>query len=318
LILSALRRSVGSVRASRVCIASLTLGLALFASSVSFAEGPAVKASNLRVIANYDWTHVNSDEVFQFSPTPGLVQAMAIDVDSGGFTGIYTFPILDDESFGARVMGSADFSKINSSPLPEGRPNAGQETLRHGLTLGGEVFWRDPTVGEFGVGTFYSFADAETDSADRSEHTAGVTAFGELFLNDFLGYGPVDLDASVAFSDSDIDDNGSFSAERSYTGRWGATLYPNDSFSLRTGGVYSRTNFGTSEHSALIGFEADARILLPLEPLVTLGAGFEVGKFEVAPNGVQNYGSMFFGLGFSVTISFADAQSLLELNRNFY
>ena len=309
LILSALRRSTGSVRVSRVCIASLTLGLALFANSVSFAEGPAVKASNLRVIANYDYTHINSDEVFEFSPTR-LVNVAEVDIDSGGFTGIYTFPFLEDESLGARLIGGANFSKVHADTF--------EETKRHGLDLGGEVFWRDPSVGEFGLGTFYEYADAVTGPTDRSEHTAGVTAFGQVFVNDFLGYGPVDLDISAAFSDSDIEDNGSESAERTYAGRWGATLYPSDTFSVRTGGVYSRTNLGTGTHVRVVGFEADARLLLPVEPLVTLGAGFEVGDYEVGANGVQNYGSMFFGIGFSVTISFADAQSLLELNRNFY
>ena len=223
MILSALRRSIGS----NPCLGALTVFAAtlafssLFASAASAEEKPAVKESNLRIIADYAYRHINSDEVFRFGPTV-LTNTPELNVDDGGFRGIYTFPILDDAALGARLIGGANFSKVDGDfdSLAVPVVVADPAVKRHGLDLGGEVFWRDPSVGELGMGTFYIFAEADSGSDTRSEHTAGVTAFGKIFVNDFMGYGPVDLDGSVEFSDSNIDDNGALSAQRPQPTGW--------------------------------------------------------------------------------------------------
>ena len=141
---------------------------------------------------------------------------------------------------------------------------------------------------------------------------------GKLFLDQILGFGPIDLDLSGRFSDSDIDNNGSFSAERTYAARGGAKLYFSDNFSLRTGGAWTRTNFGTGNYVEDTVFEADARLLVPSMPSVTIGAGFFIGDREESPRGFQNYGRQYGGLSVSVDVSFPGATSLVELNRRYY
>ena len=306
-----------SVRLSTVLRTAILSSAALLVlgSGLSIAGEPAVQEANGRFIANYDYIHVNSDDIFRFSSPAGLTQAIEVDIDSGGFTGIYTTPI--NNEFGARVIGGPTFSKIHVDTL--------DDLTSYGFLAGGDVFWRDPAVGELGFGTFYNFADAERfrstsdlTSVDRFEHTAGVHAYGKMFVNDFLGIGPVDLDASATFSDSDIEDNGSLSAERNYGARWGATLYPSDSFALRVGGRYSRTNFGDGSFQQQTVMDVDAQVMIPSRPNVILAAGFFVGTTEEAPEGFQNYGRFISGIALSATISFPGADALVDLNRRFF
>lgn len=328
MILSALsrflRRFISIPRsASRTAsFSAVVLSVGAFAAPLLIAgpsqADPAVKEANLRIVADYNFDHVNSNDAFQYTPGPTtLTSIQEVDIDSGGFTGFYTFP-LSGEAYGARVYGGPTFSERSADVFARVVPNVRDTVKRVGVDLGGDVFWRDPTVGEVGIGTFYQFSAAEAGETDRSEHNAGVRAYGKLFVDDFASYGPFDLDVSAVFSDADIDDNGSLSAERTYTARGGARLYPNDSFSLRVGGVYSRTNYGDTSFSEMRAMEVDADLLLPMASAVTLGAGFRVGTIDEAPVGFQNYGRFFFGLAFKATISFTDAKSLLELNRHFY
>lgn len=331
MILSAFHRLNSVSPLTVLLIAGVFSASSLMVAAPSQAD-PAVKEANVRIVADYNFDHVNSNDAFQYTPPPTTLGSIQeVDIDSGGFTGIFTFPVA--EAFGVRVYGGPTFSKtsidqfatVRVSPLVSPRVSI----ERFGLDVGGDVFWRDPNVGEAGIGTFYQFSSVDAGNVDdefvgagrsinRSEHTAGVHAYGKLFLDDFIGYGPLDLDLSANFSDSNIDDHGSLSAERTYTTRGGARLYPNDHFALRIGGVFSRTNFGDTAFSEIRGMEVDADVLLPMARAITLGAGFRVGTVDEAPVGFQNYGRMFFGLAFKATISFTDAKSLLELNRHLY
>ena len=307
-----------SARLSTVLRTALvsTTALLVLGSGVATAGDRAVQEANFRFIANYDYIHLNSDDVFRFTaPTEPEGVGVEVDTSAGGFTGIYTMPIGNE--FGARIIGGPTFSKIHVDTV--------DDLKSYGLMAGGDVFWRDPAIGELGVGTFYNFAESEQfrstsdfRSVDRFDHTAGVHAYGEFFINDLLGFGPVDLDASVNFSDSNIDDNGSLSAERNYGARWGATLYPGDSFSVRLGGRYSRTNYGDLSFQQQTVMDLDAKVMIPSKPNVILGAGFFMGTTEEAPNGFQNYGRFISGIAISATISFPGADSLVDLNRRFF
>ena len=46
------------------------------------AGDPAVQEANFRFIGNYDYIHVNSDDVFRFTAPAGLAQAVEVDVDA--------------------------------------------------------------------------------------------------------------------------------------------------------------------------------------------------------------------------------------------
>lgn len=317
LLHSLVAREASARRCRSARLVSLLTAVAAFAFALPAAAGdPAVKEANGRFIVGYDYAHVNADDVFRFTPAPTtLTRADESDTDLVSFTGFYTLPVADQ--FGTRVYGSINWSKVHVDGLDDLRST--------GLLMGADAFWRDPAVGEFGAGTFYEFRDSELFRSeidftvtDKSEHTAGVRAYGKLFLDQILGFGPIDLDLSGRFSDSDIDDNGSFSAERTYSARGGAKLYFSDNFSFRAGGAWTRTNFGSATFIEDRVFEADARLLVPSMPSVTIGAGFFIGQREESPRTFQNFGRQYGGLRVQVDVSFPGATSLVELNRRYF
>lgn len=309
------RFATGLARRVALVAGCLALAAGGLGAGAATAE-PAVKQASARVVAAYDWVHVFSEEAYRVDPPPAtLSDAQEIDIDAGGFTGFYTFPI--DEQFGARAFAGPTFSKVH--------PDTRDELSSYGLLLGGDAFWRDPTLGELGLGTFYLFEDAEVASPDgqfraleRNEHTAGVRAFGSIFLTGVFLLGDADVDASMRFSDSDIDSDGNASAQRNYSAQGGLRIYPTNHFSMRVGGRWSRTNFGTGEHVEQQVMDVDFDVLLPMAPNITLNGGFTVGTREEQIENFQRFGRMVLGFGVSATVSFTDAVSLLELNRHYY
>ncbi|MEM9174968.1 MAG: hypothetical protein AAGC67_07015 [Myxococcota bacterium] len=305
---------------TRSLSSALLLALFLaFVASPAFAESePAVREANFRVGADYTWLHFFSDDVFQFRPGPRtLVSVPEVDIDDGGFTGTYVMPleVLGPE-FGLRVFGGPRFTKTH--------PDVLEETKTYGLTTGGEVFWRDPNVGEIGAGTFYAWDESRRGSemgsgnVNRSNHEAGLNVFGKAFFGT-PGEGlPVDLDVNLAFSDADIDSGGANSANRTYAANGGARVYFNDHTSFRLGADYSRTNLGQTDYVENILATMDLEILLPTERNVVIGGGFIVGDRTESFIEFQQYGRLVFGISLNATISFTGAESLAELRRNFF
>ncbi len=297
-----------------LCSALLLLLLALLVPSSAIAgEEPAVREANFRIRGDYTWLHYFSDEVFQFTPGPTtLVDVQEVDIDDGGFTGTYVMPlaVLGDE-FGARVFAGPRFSKTH--------PDVAEETKNYGFATGGDVFWRDPAVGEVGIGTFYEWDESETGSVDRSNHEAGLLAYGKAFFGT-PGQGTpiVDLDLTLAFSDADIDSSGANSANRTYSANGGVRAYFNDHAAVRLGGVWSRTNLGSTDHVENKLATIDLEVLLPTQKNVILGGGFIVGDRTEAFSAFQNYGRLVFGITLNATVSFTGAESLAELRRNFF
>lgn len=290
----------------------LVLFATLGSTSASAGEEPAVREANLRIRGDYTWLHYFSDEVFQFSPGPtALVDRPEVDIDDGGFVGTYVMPleVLGDE-FGVRVYGGPRFTKSH--------PDVAEETKTYGITAGGDVFWRDPAVGEVGAGTFYSWDESETGSVDRSNHEAGLLAYGKAFFGTPGSGTPVDLDLTLAFSDADIDSSGANSAIRTYSANGGVRAYFNDHAAVRLGGVWSRTNLGATDHVENKLATLDLEVLLPTERNVILGGGFIVGDRTEAFSAFQNYGRLVFGISLNATVSFTGAESLAELRRNFF
>jgi hypothetical protein len=284
---------------------------ALLASSVAIsaasAAEPAVKERNFRVMGSYDFIRVGSDRA---TGREGVVEDFPEeDIDLGIVLGIVTVPI--SHSFGARAFFGALGSKRHVDDQSERRIG--------GLEMGGDIFWRDQEIGEIGIGPRYTWRDVERGGSNQSGHNGGAAINGSLFLGDF-GLGPMDIEmqASVLDSDVDIDRDGDLSPGRTYHFSGGVTAYLADNFSMGLAGSYTRENAGNGEHLVTTGADIDARLLLPMRPAVTLGASVSGGRQDVAVNGFSNYGVDFYSIGVSVEVSFPGADSLLELNRNFY
>lgn len=297
--------------ASLLLALAATLSVLLLGSvmaSAARASEPAVKQLNGRALARYDYIHINSSDVFRFRPPPTVNASVTEeDIDRGFFQGVLTIPL--QHAVGLRALVAATTSKRH--------PDQFEETKSGGLEIGADLFVRNPEVGEAGIGPRYRWDETTTGQVDRSNHAAGVAAYGTLFLDEFL-FGPMDLGVNGRFLDADIDSDGAFSAEREYSAGGRVTTYVSDRVAVGVGGSWSRTNFGTGEHVEYASADFDLDLLLPTPLPVTLGAGFSYGKQEVGSLALSNYGREFFSLGFSLTVSFVDAQSLLELNRFYY
>ncbi len=286
--------------------------LSLVAGAAIAGEEPAVREANFRISGDYTWLHYFSEEAFQLRPGPAtLVDVPEVDIDNGGFTGTYVAPLpaLGDE-FGVRAFAGPRFTKSH--------PDVVEETKRYGITMGGDVFWRDPTIGEAGVGTFYGWDESETGPVERSNHEAGVVAFGKAFFGTPGEGFPVDLDVTLAFSDADIDSSGANSANRTYSANGGVRAYLNDNASFRAGWIWSRTNLGTTDHVEDRFATLDVEVLLPTDRNVILGGGLVLGNREESFIEFQKYGRFVFGITLNATVSFTGAESLAELRRNFF
>jgi hypothetical protein len=301
---------IGAPRCSgRVAgISGWVLGCLVLAS-VATAREPAVKASNGRVAAFYEYTHVDSEDAFRFpaTGTPVLEHISEVDIDEGGVRGTYTMPLGD--ALGLRFIAGTAGSKTH--------PDVSAKTKTAGLDFGGDIFLRDPEVFELGIGPRYVWTDLSRGSTDRTIHSAGAAAYGKYFLQDFR-YGPVDLDLSGEVLDSDIDRDSAFPSQRTFIVAGGARLYFSDAAALRLGGRWSRSNFEGGGNIITGAADIDLDILLPFKPNVTLGAGLSIGHVEQSQPGLAQFGRPFFSLGISATVSFPGADSLVELNRFYY
>jgi hypothetical protein len=290
------------------------LGLSLVGmvwATVAAASEPAVRQKNVRVVAFYDYTHIDSDDVFAFPPGGGSVRVHAseIDLDEGGARGTYTFPL--GHSLGARVIAGTTGSKVH--------PDGLEETKSGGIDLGGDIFLRDPERFEVGIGPRYNWMDRSRGSSDETIHSGGMAAYAKYFLKEF-GVGPVDLDLSGQFMnmDSDVDISGALSARRTDSAGGGARVYLSDAVALRVGGQWTRLNYGGGGNEVTKAADFDLDVLLPFRPNVTLGADLTIGEIDQSIPGVANFGRQFFSMGISLTVSFPGVDSLVELTRFYY
>ena len=285
----------------------LTVVTGLLASTLAAAREPAVRELNVRAVGSFDHISVGSDDVFNSSGL--LVHLSEEESDIGSIVGVVTVPI--GETLGARGFFGAVGSKRHIDVLPARRSG--------GIEMGGDLFWRDPEVGEIGIGPRYFWNQTTALGEDQSSHSGGAELSASLFIESF-GVGPVDLDfvTSVLDSELDPDRNGSYRPGRTYAAAGGATVYLSDNFSAGLGGSWTRENAGNGEHHIVTSADIDAEVLLPFSPAVTLGAGLSFGEQEFSLSNFSTYGVSFWSIGVSVGVSFPGANSLVELNRFFY
>ena len=279
------------------------------------ASEPAVKALNVRALARYDYTHVDSEEVFRFTPPPPVLDQSTFgeeDIDAGAILGFVTLPI--EHSLGARFFAGPTGSKRHVDRF--------DATRSYGFELGGDLFWRDPEVGELGIGPRYLFSSSTTGGVDRTTNSVGADVYGVLFVQDF-GVGAIDLRGYLGFlhseSDPEAESDGTYSGMSNFRAGGNATLYVSDFLALGLGGSWSRSNFGNGGESLDISSaDIDIDVLVPVVLPITLGAEVSIGRQERSAAGFAQFGRDFFSIGVSLTLSFTDASSLLELNRFYY
>jgi hypothetical protein len=296
------------------CIAMSAVGFILTAGAAQAADpaaNSAVREGNARIKGYFDYSHrAGEDDVFVTGPSaPGMMSfdPPEQDIEAGGVIGTYTFPVA--ESIGARVIIDPNATSINTPGLPHIRSS--------GIALGGDLFWRDPNVGEFGVGPRYAWNHLEPAGNNSETHTGGAEASATLFLEDF-GIGPVDLGVDGRYLYSETDDNGFLIADRTWGVSGGARAYVSDIVALGLGGSWTRERFEAGDKSATTTADLSMDILLPFSTPLTLGATASFGQYERFQSGLATYGVDYYSLGVALTVSFATAKSLVELERHFY
>ena len=297
----------------------VTALLTVATGGLAQASEPAVKAMNMRVLARYDYTHVDSEEVFRFTPPPAVLDTVTFgeeDIDAGTILGFVTIPI--EHSLGARLFAGPTGSKRHVDRF--------DATRSYGFEAGGDLFWRDPEIGELGIGPRYLFSSSTTGGVDRTTNSVGADVYGVLFVEDF-GLGPIDVRGTLGFlhseSEPEPESDGNYSGISNFNAGGNATLYVSDSLALGLGGSWSRSNFGNGGESlevasADLDIDFLVPVLVPAAVPITLGADISIGTQERSASGFAQFGRDFFSVGVSLTLSFADATSLLELNRFYY
>ena len=294
---------------ARYAVAFLVAACVVGSAGLASAAKPAVKERNIRALARYDYVHVNSDDVNRFAPAPANPNDSfpEIDFDTGTFLGFLTMPVGD--GMGARFFAGPATSKRHA--------DVETATKSSGLEFGGDLFFRDPEVGEFGIGPRYSWRETKQGRVDKSAHYGGGEMYGRAFFEGF-GFGPVDLDTRTSVLDGDIDIDGKFSEGTVYSAGGGATVYFSDRLAVGLGGSWTRSNNDDGDHLTVSSADIDIDVLLPLPMPVTFGFDVSIGNQDRAASGFDNFGSDFFSIGLGLTISFTEATSLVELSRFYY
>ena len=182
-------RRISKTLAANVVSAMVAVGVLVASAVTSMSEGPAVSDINAKL-----------------SLFGGSVNDSTSD-SLGGLAGSFTMPL-------AHTLGlqlDAGYARIGDGNFGSG---------------GAHLFWRDPTVGLFGV--YAGYAHLDLSGTDVGFGRTGLEA--QYFTRSLT----LDLAGGVKFGD----------IEQGY-GRARLQFYPTDNLMLRGGWLYEGANFGT-------------------------------------------------------------------------
>lgn len=289
------------------CLIGFQLGL-LVSPSRGFAADPAVAAFNYQAIAGYRFEHVeDSDATFNVFPFQFTVPEEESHRVSA--VGRLTMPV--SERIGARAFLSPGYVRGEVDDFSRSEIDGG------GISVGGDLFVRDPERFEIGIGPRFDWITLELDGFDQDLRTFGGELGVRGFLPDF-GVGPLDLQLTGALGDRDVDKNGSDFSGRTGSVEGGVVLYPFDRLSIQLGGVWtSDPALDGSHYESRFGvLELD--FLLAKSPAWILGPRVLAGERDRPFFGLENVDQTFYSIGFELSASFPGADSLVVLRRRYH
>lgn len=181
-----------------------------------------------------------------------------------------------------------------------------------------EVFWRDPTKGQFGVGYGYGWATPQTPSSVQSIRVNTIPVHASVYMPD-LGGGTVDWNASFTYDWLELRSAAGATKQWMYEFH-GSSIWYVDRFATFEGGVrYSRL-IGSQQSDQLEGvFELE--ILVPsgkrrFGTVALLGSVGRANQMDL-PSPFGSMSRLTWQIGAEVTVHFPGVDSLLELNRAY-
>lgn len=271
----------------------------LFGSSPvrAYEYEPGVREVNSQLTAGFTYSHRESE-----NPAPEQ------DGYAGAIEGVVSFPI--ERELGGRLFLSSSYGETEFDGS-RGDVESGS------VALGGDLFLRYAKIFELAAGPRYGWIDEDPPSGQKSSQFVGGFVGGRLFFEGF-GFGPIDLELSGDYRHGAAGTVGNIANGDRYAAGGGFRLYPFDIFSIRATGSWSRSNFSTRQVVEEKLGNLDLDFLIPGRPALTLGLNFSGGEEESSFTGQSTFSRAVFRAGVRATLSFPGADSLIELERNYY
>lgn len=288
------------------CLIGFQIGLILVPSRVLAAD-PAVAVFNYQAGVGYRFEHVEESDA-RFFTFPFLFNVPEEDIHRASAFGRLTVPV--SGPIGARAFLSPGYVNRQIDDFSQTEIDGG------GISIGGDLFVRNPERFEIGVGPRFDWATLESDGFDQDLRTFGGELGVRGFLPDF-GVGPLDLQISGAIGDRDVDQDGGDFSGRTSSAAGGVVLYPFDRSSIHFGGVWtSEPALDGSHFESRFGvFELD--FLLAKSPAWVVGPRVSAGERDRPFFGPTSVDQTFYSIGFELSASFPGADSLVVLRRRY-
>ena len=187
---------------------------------------------------------------------------------------------------------------------------------------GGEaqLFWRDPTKGQFGLGYGYYWSAPQTTSVVDSIRIQSLPVYAAIYMPSMNG-AAVDWNASFRYDFLSLQSTTGSRNEWAYEARFGSTWYINDVASFEGAVRYERRL--ADEQEDILEGDFAIEILIPTGgerhfASVSLDGGVgRAARMDLPLLPSTSLSSLTWRVGAQATIFFPGVTSLIELNRAY-
>lgn len=291
-------------------LGTIIAGSAHAANSDATSEGrrPAVSAPNVRLSANYDYTHTDSTEAsFQSGGTTSTLRIGEIESHSSQLEIVGTLPLT--HSTGVRGKLRGDF-RAESEDADSG--NQDTDTGAYGAAV--ELFLRNPDLGSFTLGGSYHRLDGD-DGFDANAF--GGVADLRIFFPD-LGSGEFDWFLRFDYEHREVEGSGRPFDPRidTYQVSGGTGWYFGDNFQFLLGGSWTRSENSPISREDSEGF-VTGRWRLPTPIPLELSLDGRAGVSEYKQSPFSSDDRFIYGGQIGLTYRFGSGATLIESIRAF-
>ncbi|MDG2050979.1 MAG: hypothetical protein P8M78_12525 [Myxococcota bacterium] len=183
----------------------------------------------------------------------------------------------------------------------------------------GQLFWRDPTKGQVGLGYGYYWLTSTTPSTVDSVRIQSLPVYASLYMPSMNGVA-VDWNASFRYDFLSLQSAGGDKKEWAYEARASSIWYVNELISFEAGVRYERLIKDKQEDILEGAFALE--ILVPtggdrfFGSVALIGGVGRSEKMDLAPP-TTSLSSLAWRVGVQASVFFPGVHSLLELNRAY-
>ena len=272
---------------------------------------PAVARANVRVLAGYDYSHVDRTRASFFDPntsTTSILQFDEVDRQRTRAELVGTLGLAHSLGLRGRLRGGYGNARRRLDGLDPG--NDDFDTASYGVVT--ELFARDPELGALTVGGSYDRLDG--DGGFEADEFGGSAAVAIFFPD--MGSGPVDWTLRFDYLRRQISGAGSSFDVDSFGIRGGAGWYLTKDFQLEIGGRWSRSDAEVFIVEDREGF-MNLRWFLPMPVSVELSVGGSAGVSEYKESPFSSDDRLNYGANMGLTFRFRSAANLIDAIRAY-